>query len=465
MTQNITCVATYKKPALLGNFSQKIQVAIRLQGPPTPEDLPERSALRLAIVLDRSGSMAGRPLKEAKQCAKEIVTSLGVKDKVAIITYDNKINVVAPLSSLSSMENRSDLISKISSIRAGGMTNLFGGWQAGAKQLEQLEQLEQLDKKEEASGVTAKDTISRVLILSDGNANEGLTDPAEICQIVQNYTDKGISTSSYGLGDSFNEDLMVGMANSGNGSSYYGETAEDLKEPFMEELSLLNAICAKDLQISFQLMEGIEHSIINQNIVVTNDENNSYKAYKMMNLTYDGEAWLAFDLTIPSSLSGTGNGEKVSLGTVQGSFSDLDGKTHQLQVKLELVSLSPSAYEVVVEDEWLKTRLSELEVSEIQMQANKAAKRGDWDKVDVFLKQARDKAGENELLQGILKELEELAEQRNAEIFTKEVTYSHRAMHYSLSSRLADEDIAQERQFLSKKMRQGRRRSPKNPNP
>lgn len=440
MTQNIKCVATYKKSAILSNFSQKIQVAIRLQGPPTPDDLPERSDLRLAIVLDRSGSMSGQPLKEAKRCAKEIVNSLTVKDKVAIITYDNKVQVVAPLTSL---EKRTELISKISSIRSGGMTNLFGGWEAGAKQLEEG---------------TSKDTISRILILSDGNANEGLTDPSEICQVVENYTDKGISTSSYGLGNSFNEDLMVGMANSGNGSSYYGETADDLKEPFMEELALLNAICAKNLQISFKLKEGVGHSVINQNIVI----NDGW--HKMVNLTYDGEAWLAFDLTLPSSLSGNGNGEMISLGMVEGSYSDLDGKKHQFQMNLELPSLSPSAFEVITEDAWLKERLSELEVSAIQMEANEAAKRGKWDKVDVLLKQAKDKAGENELLQGIIKELETLAEQRNAAVFTKEATYSHRAMNYSLSSQLAEEDLAEapERMFLSKKMRQGKRR-PKRP--
>ena len=160
-------------------------MAIRLQGPPTPSDLPERSDLRLAIVLDRSGSMSGRPLEEAKICAKEIVKSLTVKDKVAIITYDNNIQVVAPLTSI---EKRSELIAKISSIRSGGMTNLFGGWEAGAKQLEED---------------SSNDTLSRVLILSDGNANEGLTESSEICQML-NYTDQGISQPCPGI---FNEEL------------------------------------------------------------------------------------------------------------------------------------------------------------------------------------------------------------------------------------------------------------------
>ena len=198
-----------------------------------------------------------------------------------------------------------------------------------------------------------EDTLSRVLILSDGNANEGLTEPSEICQIVQNYTDQGISTSSYGLGNSFNEELMVGMANAGNGSSYYGETADDLKEPFMEELALLNAICAKNLKISFSLKEGVTSSVINQNIVV----NDGW--YKMVNLTYDGEAWLAFELKVPSSLSGSGNGELISLGMVQCSYEDLEGKIHQIQMKLALPSLSASAFEVITEDEWLKQRLAE----------------------------------------------------------------------------------------------------------
>ena len=436
MSEEIKCICSYKVPSVLAGFSQGVRLAVRIQGPETPKDLPERSALRLAIVLDRSGSMSGMPLEEAKRCAIEIVSSLSLKDKVSIITYDNTIRVVAPLTSL---EERSSLIGKIKEISSGGMTNLFGGWEMGAKQLEQQ---------------VSKDTISRILILSDGQANEGLTEPSEIYRFVQNFTDKGISTSTYGLSNSFNEDLMVGMANAGNGSSYYGETADDLREPFMEELALLNAICAKNLQVSFDLKEGISCSIINQNIV----EKDS--TYNMMNLTYDGEAWLAFELTIPASLSGKAKGEMVSFGTVNCSYDDLEGKKHQVAINLELPSLSLFAFEVLSEDEWLETRLAELEVSEIQMQAKKAAKASDWKRVNSLLAQAKEKAGTNKLLQEIIEELEQLAKQQNASVFTKEVVYSHRSMNYSLSSQLADtEMLAPERQFLSKKSRQRKARS------
>ena len=114
------------------------------------------------------------------------------------------------------------------------MTNLHGGWFQGAETL---------------APHTKDDVTSRVILLSDGCANHGLTDPDQIYAQCADLARAGVSTSTYGLGHGFNEELMIGMARHGQGSSYYGQTADDLMDPFREEFELLNALCARRLRL------------------------------------------------------------------------------------------------------------------------------------------------------------------------------------------------------------------------
>jgi Ca-activated chloride channel family protein len=92
--------------------------------------------------------------------------------------------------------------------------------------------------------------LKRVILLSDGQANEGLTDAAAIAAQCAEWAARGVTTSTYGLGNSFNEELMVAMARAGGGNHYYGDTAEDLMDPFQQELELLGNLCLRDLRLS-----------------------------------------------------------------------------------------------------------------------------------------------------------------------------------------------------------------------
>ena len=122
--------------------------------------------------------MSGRPLEEAKKCAGNIVKRLKTTDKVSIVTYDHTTDVVVPLANV---EDSQRIIRAISGIHAGGMTNLFEGWEKGVKQ-----------------GSVTDDSLSRVLILSDGCTNKGITDTRKDTATA-NATDHGITTSTYGL--------------------------------------------------------------------------------------------------------------------------------------------------------------------------------------------------------------------------------------------------------------------------
>lgn len=105
--------------------------------------------------------MNGEPLTEALRCVTHIADCLTPSDQLSVVVYDDKVDVLLPLAAMRSPTAFRQLVANIQS---GGSTDLFAGWEAGAKQLE--------------GGVAS--TISRVILLSDGQANRGLCDISEI---------------------------------------------------------------------------------------------------------------------------------------------------------------------------------------------------------------------------------------------------------------------------------------------
>ena len=163
------------------------------EAPATTESVV-RTPLDIALVIDRSGSMSGQPLETAKECAVRIVKGLRPDDRISIVTFDDEIKIEQ---SLVAVGDTKDLEARIRSIQSGDSTDLFGGWEEGAKQL---------------APFIKKDRIARVILLSDGQANHGLIDENQIFAHVSRLAGTGITTSTIGLGHGFNESLMSGMA-------------------------------------------------------------------------------------------------------------------------------------------------------------------------------------------------------------------------------------------------------------
>ena len=174
-----------------------LELLIRVQAPAAPA-LQQRAPLRLSLVVDRSGSMDGQPLTEALRCVNHIAERLLPTDQLAVVLYDHQIQIPFPLHPANQAAAVAQTLARIDS---GGSTDLFGGWQAGARQLEAADPV----------------AISRVLLLSDGQANHGLTDVSQIADHCAQWLTQGVSTSTVGLGQGFNEELMIAMARAGAG--------------------------------------------------------------------------------------------------------------------------------------------------------------------------------------------------------------------------------------------------------
>jgi Ca-activated chloride channel family protein len=230
------------RPAVAADGATTLDLLIQISAPSLPPELSTRSRppLNLALVIDRSGSMAGSKLSYARKAARFLAGELTERDRLAIVTFDNEVNVLVP-----SQPVRDPLtfISAINTIDAGGCTALFDGWLAGSIQVAQ-----QLD-------LTA---LNRVLLLSDGQANEGLTDAGAIAGKVEGLTQRGISTSAFGLGSGFDEDLMGAIAAAGDGTLAQIESPKQLADLYASELQRLASTIGRKVSLGIRAKHGAE---------------------------------------------------------------------------------------------------------------------------------------------------------------------------------------------------------------
>jgi Ca-activated chloride channel family protein len=432
---DIDFTLTPLKAGIQAGRDHTLTVLVRARAPEAVQTA--RKPLNLALVIDKSGSMSGPPLHEAKRCAEHIVRGLSSSDTASIIAYDDTVEVLAKSGPVS---DRRELLRAIRAIEVGGMTALYDGWRIGADQ---------------ALFSHDRETLSRVLLLSDGNANRGLTDIGQIAKRVESVARDGVTTSTYGLGHHFNEDLMLAMGRAGGGNSYYGESAEDLMDPFQEELDLMHALYARRLTLTVDAPRGVKLRVLNDYPQPASDR------WRLPDLAAGGEAWALLELCIPKratkKLTHLELGARLKLKLTDGGRAVMGPRF------LEVPVVSESAWRALPEDETVQRRAQEVRAAELQEEARQAALCGDWKRVDEILAIARRESADNPWVENALNNLTRYARQRQTEVFAKEARYSSHRMR----SRLAavnevsgDYDPGVESNkptFLRRKQEQGKR--------
>jgi Ca-activated chloride channel family protein len=218
-------------------------VVAELVAPPAPPttDGRQRPAATLAFVLDRSGSMAGRKIELAREAVRQAIERLGARDRFSLVVYDDHIDVVMP-TTLATPEARREALDRLGRIDARGSTDLGSGWLRGAEQV-----AERLDRE----------GVNRVLLLTDGLANVGMTDPDELIHHAAQLRERGIATSTFGLGNDFNEALLQGMASAGGGSFRYIERAEQIPDHLAGEVGEALEVTARDVALEVTTPDGL----------------------------------------------------------------------------------------------------------------------------------------------------------------------------------------------------------------
>lgn len=190
--------------------ADEVTLMLELDAPPAPDSGP-RAPAAVQIVLDRSGSMDGERLDAAKDAIVALVDRLDPTDSLGVVAFDNEVQMVLPTRTLDG-PNRKAAKDAVARLLPGGMTNLSGGLLRGLQEARRA-------VGDGQGGAT-------LILLSDGHANEGETDPGVLSRVAAGGRDQGITTSTVGIGLGYDELLLSEVAGGGQGNHVFAEQGD-----------------------------------------------------------------------------------------------------------------------------------------------------------------------------------------------------------------------------------------------
>ena len=200
----------------------------------------ERKPVNLCVVLDRSGSMGEEgKIENAKAALGALIDRLSRDDVFSLVIYDDIVNVLRPAGCAGDRRELHDLVE---GIQPRGWTNLGGGMLEGFSQVERY---------------AGKDYVNRVVLLSDGLANRGITDPRELVRYARKFRERSISLTTMGVGLDYNENLMTSLAAGGGGNYYFIESPRHLASLLGKEFDMLGCVVAQNAVIELSLGRGV----------------------------------------------------------------------------------------------------------------------------------------------------------------------------------------------------------------
>ncbi len=289
------------QPTLEANKQQTTFIKVGVTGFRL-SDSQKRAPVNIALVLDKSGSMAGDKIARAKEAAIGALERLGAQDIVSVITYDTNVSVLVPATKLT---DREQVIERIRSISASGSTALFAGVSKGAEELRKF-----LDKER----------VNRVILLSDGLANVGPQSPSELGELGASLGKEGISVTTIGLGLDYNEDLMTMLARKSDGNHVFVENSAQLVDVFNREFNEVLSVVAQEVVIKIHCHDDVRPvRILNDQGEITGQD-----VYVKLNQLYsEQEKYLILEVELPPRQSGT----TLQVADVTVSYTNMESKT------------------------------------------------------------------------------------------------------------------------------------------
>jgi len=213
----------------------------------TPDAVPQkeqahsllgRDALHFVAVMDISGSMSGAKIAAAKQAVRDAMHRLQDGDVFSLVTFSTDVRCPSSAKPVDAGVRRV-VESSLQEIRAGGQTALCGGLELGIMQ-----------------AVDARQSTNLVLLLSDGQANVGETDVEAVGRRAVDARAKGVTVSTLGVGNDYNEALMAEIAIDGGGRFYHIADASQIAAYLTGELGEMTSLAARNAVVTLDLPAG-----------------------------------------------------------------------------------------------------------------------------------------------------------------------------------------------------------------
>jgi Ca-activated chloride channel family protein len=380
--------------------SHKLYLIARLSAGSAPDDR-KRRPLNISLVIDHSGSMAGDKLDYTRQAAQFLVQNLSMRDVLSIVIYNNRVEtLVAP----APVQHKDAITQRIDEIKASGTTNLSGGWLEAANHVAENQ---------------SEDHLNRVILMTDGLANRGIIEPERLVGLGKQKHETGISTTTMGLGDDFNEDLLIAIANASGGAFYFIESPEVAPAIFQEELRGLLSVVGQNLVISLELGEHV--SGVNQLNAYPSTHENKHVSFRLGDVFGDEVKTLALELSLPAFEQ---LGE-TQIATLRFDYDELTetGAEHRVLEMPVIINIAPEGQQPLPANSEVSQSVLLLRSAQARQDAVEQADRGNYSGASQSLRSAADAIAQSGLAGDALAEEQEALRKQAAEMEMGEESY------------------------------------------
>jgi Ca-activated chloride channel family protein len=208
---------------------------------------PGRTPINVALVLDRSGSMGGSKIELARKAVERALHMLHADDRFTLVVYDDVVDVLME-STLCSAEARQEALRRLALVEARGSTDLSSGWLTGCEQIARF---------------LEAGSLGRCLLVTDGLANRGIIDHDELVQHARALRERGVVTSTFGVGTDFDERLLQRMADAGAGHFYFIERAVQIPDLLASEIGEALEVVARGVTVEAEAPAGGRIELLN----------------------------------------------------------------------------------------------------------------------------------------------------------------------------------------------------------
>lgn len=319
----------------------------------------ERPPVNVGLVLDRSGSMDGeRKFTLARDAVEQSLRLLRESDTFTLVVYDGQVDVLMPPTPASADAKRTAL-QRLAEVQPRGCTDLHAGWNAGALGLVERVRAE-------------KGAVTRLLLLTDGLANEGITDPYALTRRAHEMRTLGVATTTFGVGADFDERLLRDMAHEGGGQFYFVETPAQIPDLLTSELGEALEVVRRDVALQIELPEGAEAECLNRFRTVRAAGDNELRM-ELGDLTSGQEVCAVVRVRFPRGENGMVTGVRVSVASA-------DPLAREAEQTLLWQYASHAENDAQPRDRVVDREVARLFAARARAEATESNRRGDYDR-------------------------------------------------------------------------------------
>lgn len=323
--------------------------------------------INLALAIDRSGSMGGGKIEKVLEATRLIAGMMEQQDIFSLVTFDDKVETIIPSAKGADLKGIDMLLNKIA---LGGNTFLSGGYEEAGRQ----------------SFNAPRTAISRIVLLSDGQANQGITDLSQLSELAKAFRQKGATTSTFGVGIDFDEGLMTNLAESGGGNANFIEDPLQAADVFREELDMMRGLTDVDCSICFKsAMSGVFAQQLNT-FPIENE------AWVLGDVSCAEERFFILELSLPAfekCMTGVHLGDIVvfSRSGFVGSGGKGDCSDSNIQIPINISVVDSKQFDAIKPDTRVLIESALLSVARVKREARELARSGNFDAAANILQQ------------------------------------------------------------------------------